>query len=478
MRPLRFISLVFIGCVLCALPCIPAFAQEELAPTQQGAPPDVLRPGAAAAKPDEDTLTHALVLAYQHHPQLEAARAQLKATDEQVNQAFSGFLPSLNAEYDEGRTRNRSGNANWTEGFNRSRSLDLSQPLYRGGRTVASLEQSEQNVKATRAQLLQLEQQVLLDAISAYCDVAETYSVQQLATHNMSVLNKQLEAEEARFSLGANTRTDLAQAQARAARAQADLHQADADLESARANYIRVINESPMHTSLPAVPVNTPQTVEEALQIGTESAPLLHAAAAQEKAAEANVDVNAGSILPSVSLDGSLTRTDSPSRLGIFSGDSDQDSIALRVRIPLYQSGAEYSRVRQATHLREQAKFNQQDILAATQSEIRRAYDDFKAANAVSTAQSKAVEAATTALEGVRAEHDQGLRTTLDVLDAEQELFTNRVALVHAQRQQVVQAYRLMSSIGKLTANDLQLPVDMFDPDSHYNKIKYRLIGF
>lgn len=435
------------------------------------------QPVPAPGQNDGEPLTQALVLVYSSNPQLKAQRESLKAVDEGVNQAFSGFLPYAEAGYAKGRERDSISHQNWNYGDTSSKSLSVRQDLFNGGESLAAYKTAKERVKAERAQLTAVEQQVLYDAIVAYTDVVEKQLVLAVNHRNVDVLGKQLEATRARFEVGELTRTDSAQSEARLARARSDERQALGDLEAARATYKRVIGVAPNDkVVLPPLPSRLPTSIEQANEWALAAHPSLEASKFLAQAAETTVDVRSAALWPDVSLIGSMQRNEG---VAVTGGPSraDSDAVVLNVTIPIYQSGAEWSRIREAKNLAQQAKFNSMDVRNAVSENVERAWQDYMTAKALVVSSKEALDAAEIALEGITQENQSGLRTILDVLDTEQEAFVARLNVVKASRQEKTQAYRLLAAVGRLTAQDLGLPVDLHDPTRHYNKVKNKLLG-
>lgn len=472
-----------------AAPAAPTPANAAPAPADEAATPvpDTVsdfaypKPKTETAKEDgkPSDFETALAQVYLHHPQLIAQRKALEATDEGVAQAVSGFRPTANATYNKARARNNRQDNTWFYADNKSESLQVTQPIFRGGSTLASYASAKDRVKAGRAQLTALEQEVLLTAVVAYTDVVEKQYVLEVNQNNVDVLSRQLKASQARFDVGELTRTDVAQSQARLASAQAAERQALGNLAASQATFRRVIGyDPPSPIVLPVVPSTLPATEQEVIRIAELNNPVLEAAQHLEKASESEVDVRTGTLLPSVDLHGSMSRRNAAVP-GLFrQSQNDTDQVALNVTIPLYQSGAEWSRIRQAKNLAQQAKFNTMDTKNSIVENASRAWQDFNTAKAIIVSNEEAVKAAQEALDGVRQENLYGTRTILDVLDTEQDFFNARVNLVIATVAEKQQAYRLLATIGRLTAKDMQLKVDLIDPETHYDKVKYQLIGF
>lgn len=425
-----------------------------------------------------DDFADALAATYQSNPQIKAARERVKTSDESVNQAFSGFRPSIESNYDRGRARSSFGTADWNYADTTNKQLTITQPIFEGGRTLAGFKAAKERVKAAQADLHATTQQVLFNAVTAYAEIVEKQSVLELSRKNVDVLAKQLDATQLRFKVGELTRTDVAQAESRMARAEADKHQAEGDLKSARATFERVVGyPAGKILDVPLTPPGLPTGLEEARTLAEHMSPVLLGAMFREKAADADIRTQEGRLLPSVTLQGGMSRRDGSATLN-GTTSSDNDSLTMNVSIPLYQSGAEYSRVRAAKSQLQEAKFNALDARNNSIENVTRSWEDYRAAIAVIEASKQAIKASETALQGVRQENEFGVRTVLDVLDAEQEVFSNRVALVRAQKNLTVQSYRLLASVGRLIPQTLNLNVEVYDPKDHYDDVKYKTIGF
>jgi outer membrane protein len=474
-------------------PPAPVIVQPEPfrpAPVALEAAPEITTPPIVNAKPDPNALApvpattknpfrDALVAVYDHHPALKAQREALEAVDESVSQAISGFRPTIEGGYGYGRQRSKNATAtDWTYKDNWSKTLDVQQPIFSGGESWANYKSARDRVKAERAVLKDTEQQLLYNAVLAYSDVVEKKSVLKLNQNNVDVLRKQLEATQARFDVGEITRTDTAQSEARLSQSLSDERLALGALETSLATFKRAIGyDAPEINTMPEVPLEIlPKSMDEAIAWAQTLNPALETAKFRAKAADSDIDARVGNILPEVTVNGAMSRSDTGNIPGV--SRFDRDSLTLNVSIPLYQSGAEWSRVREARNLADQAKFNTLDVQNIVVEDVTRAWQDYNTATAVIASTNEAMKAAEVALEGVRQENQYGVRTILDVLDAEQELFTTRVNLARAERTEKVQAYRLLATVGKLTAQDLGLPVSYHDPKEHYDNVKYQLIGF
>ncbi len=430
-------------------------------------------PGQGWAMALEDVLAHT----YTHNPALEAARAELKAVDENMAQANSGWRPTVVANYERGRQEVQFGNQDPEYDKTESRSLQVTQPLFRGGQTWASTKAARAAIDAQRAVLMASEQDVLLDAAVAYVDVIRARELVELTTKNESVLDEHLKATRDRFDVGEVTRTDVSQAEARFARATSDRVQAEGGLVGAIATFERVTKmDVPDEMALSELDITLPESVAKALEMAVERNPTFRRTQYQAEQAEYSVLQQKGGLLPTVNLVGRMSRVLGAPQFG--SQQLDNNSLTVNVTVPLYQGGAQYSAARQAARQFEQSK--EQSI--ATHDRVREAvlsaWEDLITAQAVIQASREAIVAAETALEGVEQEHLFGARTTLDVLDAEQEFFEARVDLVVAERNEAVALFNLANLLGLFTAESLKLPVDLHDPTEYYKDVKYQILGW
>jgi TolC family type I secretion outer membrane protein len=431
----------------------------------------------AAATASAETLNEALATAYANNPTLQSARAQLRQVDEQVPQALSNWRPTVDVEGSAGVAwENDNARAAGSDDRTRepkSASLNLTQPLYRGGRTVAQRDQAENLVSAGRAQLSSVEQQVLLQAVTAYVDVLRDLRVLDLTKNNQEVIAEQLKATRERFEVGEVTKTDVSQAEARLARAVADRIQAQGNLTSSRAAFRQIIGMAPGKLDVPELPGGLPGGEEEAIAL-SENAPVVGAAVFLERAARDGTDVVFGELLPTISLIGQVGADDEITRENQRSTSA---TISAQVVIPLYQAGGVESRVRESKQLTAQRRQELDEARRQAIQDATTAWQALETARAQIESFNAEVESTQTALDGVRQEQQVGLRTVLDVLDAQQEVLNAQVSLVTARRDSIVAAYQTFAAVGKLTAADLQLPVELYDPEKHYREVRDKWFG-
>ena len=446
------------------------------------------------------SLQEALAAAYANNPALLAARAQLRATDEEVPRALSGWRPSViisgAAGYSDTTSRSPAtvpiqrdfaGNVRnpdtagtsfsaYSENPRNTGSLQatVTQPIYRGGRTTAQTRQAENAVYAQRSRLLQTEQQVLLESVAAYVAVIRDQEEVRLNTNNVQVLMRQLQATNERFRVGEITRTDVAQAEARLAQARFQLDQAQGNLQSSRAVFQRLIGVEPSRVTAPPPLAPPVRSQQEAVRLATENNPAVVAAMFDEAAARDNIDVQFSALMPQVSVNASTFRIDNNAARGTRQTGA---QVTANLSVPLYQGGAEHAAVRQARQQAQRARQTVDDARRLSAQQATQAWETLGSARAQVESVRAQIRAQEIALDGVQREAVVGSRTTLDVLNAEQELLTARVNLVRSLATLINASYSLAATIGRLTAQDLNLPVQLYDPRAYYNAVRDRWAG-
>ena len=424
-----------------------------------------------------DTLEEALTRTYQDNPTLRATRAELRGVDEGVAQARSGWRPSVEVNLGSGlsyRESDVSGSSTDDTLVPLNGSLDVVQPLYTGGRTENQIEAAEKDVEAQRAVLSVVEQQVLSDAVSAYMNVWSAESVVTLNQNNVRVLRRQLQATRDRFEVGETTRTDVAQAEARVSRAVSSLTQAEGELAAARATYEQVVGGPPEGVEQAPVPGDVPGSREETIQGALSGNPNIQSANFVRQAAEARLRASESEFNPEVNLVGSLSHNRNQTRNGT---DTNEAALLAQLVIPLYQQGFVSSQVRQNKQITNQRRIEIEETRRLVRQQAISAWEALTTRRSQVESLVSEVRANQIALDGVRQENLVGARTVLDVLDAEQELLNAQVNLVAAQRDVVIAAYGTLSSVGRLTAADLGLPVEIYDPAANYDAVADKWYG-
>src|ERR1700710_2920913 len=429
-----------------------------------------------------DTIDAALVRAYQNNPQLNAQRAQVRSTDENVPQALSGYRPrvaitaSAGTQYTDVLSTSGGGPNNLLkteiQGVNAPRSIGATatQTVFNGYQTANRTRLAEGQVSGAREGLRVLEQSILLSAATVYMDYLRDAAIVEVQRSNVRVLEQTLKQTRDRFNVGEVTRTDVAQSEAQLAAGQTQLLTADSNLVTTKANFRRIIGNEP-EALAPGSPVDRflPGSLPAAVDLGLTENPNVTAAMFGIDVGYLQIKVNEGALLPTVVLQGSVQQ--SYEQTLTFYRQFGASAVA-QVNVPLYQGGAEYSLIRQSKETLAQQRLNLEQVRGQTRANVVTAWGQLVAGKAqVASAQSQ-VSASEIALNGVREEAKAGQRTTLDVLNAQQALVNARVALVTAQHDRVVASYSTLNAIGRLSPTVLNLATTVYDPSVHYQQVR------
>ena len=418
------------------------------------------------------TLEETLALAYNSNPTLQAERARLRATDEQRVQAGAARLPTVSASASIARQHvesestfiidgQRLSSNSESDATPKNYSVSAEQAIYQGGQISGAIDQATALVMAGRESLRQTEQTVLVDAVTAFMDVRRDARVVEIRRNNAEVLARHLQAARDRFEVGEITRTDVAQAEARLSGAQAELSAAQSQLAVSRAAYERMTGQPPATLEEPPALPDMPDSLADAAEYAYSASPQLLAAQYSEQAAQHAIRIARGALRPQVSL----SATASSARDSSFSGDTrDSTSVMGRVSVPIFTGGLNRSRVRAAVAQEEEARFQVRQARRLVTEGVTNAWSNYVTSLAVIESSRQAVRANEIALDGVEQEAYVGIRTTLDVLDAEQELLESRLLLVTAERDSYVAGYQLMQAMGAVSAQQLGLDVAVYDP--------------
>jgi outer membrane protein len=427
----------------------------------------------------QESIAGALARAYGSNPELNAQRANVRAVDELVPQALSGYRPRVNATADVGRAHqeliSRSRQHNSDTYSPRGVGLTVDQTLFNGFRTENSTRAAESRVLGARETLRNTEQTVLFNGATAYMNVLRDTAIFNLQTNNVEVIEEQLRQTNDRFRVGEVTRTDVAQSEARLALARANATLAQGNLRSSIATFRQRIGVEPRRLN-PAQPIEKllPKSLDAALATAMREHPAIIASLHGVDSQQLQVKVVEGELYPTVTLTGSLAR-----RWETQSSDTELYSASLvaRLSVPIYEGGQTYSRVREAKETLGERRIQVDQQRDLVRQAVVASWSTLTATREQIRSGEAAVKAAETALAGVREEAKVGQRTTLDVLNAQQELLNARSNLVTFQRDRVVASYSVMSSIGRLSARNLSLRVASYNPRLHYDQVRNRWIG-
>src|SRR3954454_2120894 len=447
----------------------------------------VLAAAGIASAASADTIDAALVRAYQDNPQLNAQRAQVRFTDENVPQALSGYRPrvavtaSAGTQYIDTQTTS-GGNANNLvktdfHGVNAPRSIGgtVTQTLFNGFQTANRTRAAESQVSGAREGLRVLEQTVLLQAATIYMDYLRDSAIVEVQRSNTRVLEQTLKQTRDRFNVGEVTRTDVAQSEAQLAAGRTQQLTAESNLTATRSNFRRITGSEPVALQ-PGSPVDRylPVTLAAAVELALIENPNVTSAMFGIDVSYLQVKVAEGALLPTVTLQASVQQTYEQSLIQYRSFGA---SAVTQLTVPIYQGGAEYSLIRQSKETVAQQRLALDQTRDQTRANVVTAWGQLVAGKAqVQSAQSQ-VTASEIALNGVREEAKAGQRTTLDVLNAQQALVNARVALVTAQHDRVVASYSVLNAVGRLSPIVMNLPTESYDASVHYHQVRDSWVG-
>src|SRR5579883_1091240 len=433
-----------------------------------------------ASQAAAETLDQSWAEAYQENPSLQAERANLRATDELVSQALSHWRPSVDANANVGKTYQytpgepffgTSHFADTTRGYG----VQVTQPVFRGFRTLAETEAAEKQVLAERAKLQHAEQQLFVDTATAFLDLIRDQAILEAEQENAEVLKQKLTEVRVRATHGDLTQTDVRQAEARLARANVTRFQSEKAVAADRASYARLVGHLPGALKTPALSLAATDTLDGIL-LGSAHHPDVVAAQYAMEEARAEVRLNEGSLLPEVNLVGSSSRNRGQN--STIPGREDASQVLLQATVPLYRSGADYSRTRAAEQTLTQRQMELQEAEHKAYETAQNAWQAFTTAQSAAAADTDGVAAAREAFEGVQVEARAGTRTTIDVLNAEQELLDAQIDLAKSQHDRNLAIVQIKAAIGELTADRLSLPVKLYDPSLHYDDVRQQWAGF
>ena len=449
----------------------------------------VLSSAMVPATAQADTLREALAAAYESNPTLEAARAQQRATDEDVPiQASRGGI-DVSAAANHIEFVKISPNSFTAPERRFQGGIDVSVPIYSGGAVKNGIKAAKERVQAGQADLRGTESAIFNQVVAAYMDVLRTEALTMLAGNQVEVLTINLEATNDRFEIGELTRTDIAQSQSRLALAQSDFRNAQANLISARETYIQLVGRAPENLEAPPPLPGLPDTVGEAVVTALDNNPDLIASKERAEAAGFDSEVAGAGRLPTIGGFVNYDYTDYFGTLGgplanvpgsnIFQTETTAN-VGVQLTVPLFQGGRPAAQQRQA-YARETAAL--ENVIATERSVIsqtRAAYASWQASQAVIESSQSAVSAAELSLEGVRAENSIGNRTILDVLNAEQELLSARAQLVTARRNAYVAGFSVLAAMGRAEARDLNLETGgvLYDPEVNYDRVRNKIFDW
>lgn len=427
------------------------------------------------------TLQETLERIYMQNTELDAARAGLRAEDENVSQANADWRPSLSVEGTQRQTlRYPIGSSRIsgprTRGSDTSYTAFITQNIYKGGATVATIGRAESNVLSGRANLFVTEQDTLLRGVQSHTSILANEAIVNYRKRSVEFYKKNLERSQARYEVGEGSRTDVEASRGNYEGEKAKLSEAIGDLESDKARYLRQVGSPPGRLAPANLMVELPNVYEEALEVAKVQNPAIIAARYALEAAEYSVNVEIAGLLPTVDVEGNVGN-DRQGTDGVHRKHTNLAALAT-VSIPIYRQGIPSSRIRQAYQLVARSKVDLVGAQREVVQNVKIAWDDLIAARDAVKGFMAQVKAQELAVEGAYEEVNVGTKTVIDVLQLEETLIEAQINLATAQKELVDVGYRVLQAMGRLTARDMKLKVKYYDPDAYYNEYKNAWIQF
>jgi outer membrane protein len=409
---------------------------------------------------------------------LAAGRSQLRSTDEGVSQAISTWRPTVTLTSDAGR-QDITSNFQYPLKYhyydaNQDATARVVQPVYQGGLTVASVAQAESAVLAQRASLRATEANVLLAAATAFLDVIRDRQIVQINIENEQNLRQQAESSHDRFREGEISSTDVSQSEARLSQASAQRVLAEGTLKDSQANFVAAVGHVPETLEMSPDVLVTPGRLEDVHAATLSHNPNVLAAKYVFEAAKSGIDVALSSLLPQVQVSAQRFKSWNGSYAGSYQR---LDQVMLTVSVPFYQQGAEYSKVRGQKDTAAQHRLEADQAMVDALQAADQAWNSLQTNNRALKFYEEQVTNDEAALAGVVEEEQIGSRTVIEVLNAKQELYNARVSLAQSRHDMMVAALQLRGTIGEITAEALNLPVEVYDPAKHYEDVRDKWIG-
>ena len=422
-----------------------------------------------------ETLSSALSNAYISNPIINSKRAELRSLDENVSAATSQFFPSIEAIGSYSENTLEYGELDKIKTNPLTGSFLINQKIFTGGKLINDRLSAINLVAAGRQKLNDSEQSILYQAAQAYFNYLKTEQIVKLQQNNFEVLSERLEATKIQFEVGELTLTDVAQAEARLSQAQSNLADARSLLKAREADYRSIIGLNPDNLEEWNEQLDIPLNEAEAISIALKNNPQLKYYENIERSSDYNVSSQKSMLSPQLSLRGEYIYAEDQSFL--MSEDIDQYQITGQIKIPIFYGGLNWSNIRKAQEINSRDKYLIIDGKRKIRSYVKKSFAEYNASKLRISATEKQAQATEIALEGVKQEFQLGTRTTLDILDAEQEYLDARVSFVTAKNESNISLFQLFYYLGTLTPENLNMDIKKYDPNKNYKRVRTIKIG-
>lgn len=434
-------------------------------------------------------LNEALKSGYNNDEKLKIIRSDFLNEIEQFPRALAGFMPKISAGFDATDSKvtrksnlpvGSSGDTTSTDNSRYSKTLSLDQPIFNGGSSVAELKAAQSAFRASKGDYYAKEQNIFLEEITNYLNCVEATEKYNISKISVKSNRTQLEAVKEKFKLGESTETEVASAESGLANAQANQSIAYANFEAAKAEFTKVFALEGIGIQMPELAANLPNSLEELVEIAIAANPSVISSQHSTKASKAGEYAAKGALLPQVSFkiqSGNTNYSPEDSARQNYNYNSVTSTLSVNVPI-LSKGGVEYSDIRRAKYKTRKAVLQLDAQIKQIKSQCKASWERFNAAKTRIAATSQGVKSGEIAYEGMLQEEMLGSKTIIDVIMSEEKLSKAREARVEAQRELILASYNIKSLMGELTAEKMKLPVEYFNPDQEFKKLKLRIVGF
>jgi outer membrane protein len=434
-------------------------------------------------------LNEALKSGYNNDEKLKIIRSDFLNEVEQFPRALAGFMPKISAGFDATDSKvtrksnlpvGSSGDTTSTDNSRYSKTLSLDQSIFNGGSSVAELKAAQSAFRASKGDYYAKEQNIFLEEITNYLNCVEATEKYNISKISVKSNRTQLEAVKEKFKLGESTETEVASAESGLANAQANQSIAYANFEAAKAEFTKVFALEAIGIQMPELATNLPNSLEELVEIAIAANPSVISSQHSTKASKAGEYAAEGALLPQVSFkiqSGNTNYSPEDSARQNYNYNSVTSTLSVNVPI-LSKGGVEYSDIRRAKYKTRKAVLQLDAQIKQIKSQCKASWEKFNAAKTRIAATSQGVKSGEIAYEGMLQEEMLGSKTIIDVIMSEEKLSKAREARVEAQRELILASYNIKSLMGELTAEKMKLPVEYFNPDQEFKKLKLRIVGF
>ena len=400
--------------------------------------------------------------AFKNNSKLNAERASLNATKQDVKISRGEFLPSvtisgnISSQEDTNRTNQSGEKLTNTNSTPETRSILIEQKIFSGFSNYNNLKKSQLELEYAKYELIKLEQEVILSAATAYYNLGYNFKNLEFNQLNVDLFERQVESDRSRLERGEISLTDFAQSESSLAGAQAKLITARNELISGKKNFQKIIGtKSPDEINLSFIPnLSTPTSLRTASVISDQINPRLNLAKIDLEIARRELFASRGDLSPSASISYEKKKNYD---LSTTVDEREQEEVKATVKWPLFKGGKNISSVKKAKFNVEEKKLLFDDISDQVSIDTANAWTNYNSSKSILDATTAQLKAAEIANEGITLEYESGnQRTTLEVIQSRTLLLEARTSYANAQKDFAIAQFNLLASIGDLFLENIR----------------------